>query len=84
MQKPISPAPLDQPLIAKTAETAIRAVERTHTGEARLRALQVLAQHITDEVQTLAAELMAAKGAAARAKRAEFAAQAEPDVRPAE
>lgn len=71
-------SPIDEALIAKIAEKAIDAIGQAHTNEARLRALQLLAQHLNDEVQALAAELMAFKGAAARAKRAELAAQLAP------
>lgn len=66
---------INEALVARAATDAITAVTTTHEGEeARLRALQKLAQHVAGEVQTQAAEALAAKGAAARAKRAELAA----------
>lgn len=63
--------------VAAAAEAAIaRAAAAAPDATGQLAALQRLARYLSDEIQAMAAEVMAAKGAAARAQRIELAAQA--------
>lgn len=65
----------DETAIAAAAEAAVLAAQAAADDAAgQLAALQRLTRYLTEEIQTAAAEVMAAKGAEARARRAELAA----------
>lgn len=70
------PAPkINEAAVAQAAEAAIAAAVAGHDGDAKLRALQRLVQHVQAELETLMAEVKAARGGAARALRKELAAK---------
>lgn len=73
----ITKFPIDEAVVARAAGTAIATVCAAHQEGARLRALQQLSQYIKAEVQTQAAEALAAKGAVARARRTAVAGEVE-------